>query len=70
MHPQGFGWGFLFGVFLLFQKMTVIIIIGTSIRATNLVPFHASQYENMPLIMLQGDVGTSYTHVECGVAKM
>ena len=34
---EGFGWGFLFGVFLLFQKMMVIIIIGTSIRATNVV---------------------------------
>ena len=34
---MGFGWGFLFGAFLLFQKLAVIIIIGTTIKATNLV---------------------------------
>ena len=34
---MGFGFGYLFGAFLLFQKLAVIVIIGTTIRNTDLV---------------------------------
>ena len=38
MLVKGFGWGFLFGAFLLFQKLMVVVIIGTTVSSSLEVP--------------------------------